>query len=234
MYHHPENTLPALQSAIDAGACCVEFDIQFSSDRVPILFHDFTLKRITDKQGTVTDYSANEITKIHANHPSRLANARISATIPTLAETVDLLNSTPKIKVFVEVKRHSIDHFGVTACIDRLVHTLSRANFPWIMISFREDTLFYAKQRYDVPIGWILRQYSKHSRKIAKKLCPEFIFCNILRLPIKREPLWPGPWRWVTYDITDVNYALELLNQGIDMVETSCVTKMLGTSQFKR
>ena len=234
MHRHPENTLPALQSAINAGAYCVEFDIQFSSDRVPILFHDFTLQRVTDKRGTVIDYSANELVQIHANPPFHPALAPIPATIPTLSETIELLNATPQVNVFVELKRHSINHFGIEVCIDRLVHTLTAANFPWTLISFREDALSCAKQRYDVPIGWILRQYSDHSRRIAKELCPGFIFCKVQRLPINREPLWTGPWHWVTYDITDAKHALELLHQGIDLVETSCVSEMLSTIQFKR
>ncbi len=232
MYNYPENTLPALQGAIDAGAACLEFDIQFSGDRVPILFHDCSLKRTTDKRGTVIDYSANELGQIYANQPAHLAKAYIPATIPTLTETVELLNVTPKVKAFVELKRHSVNHFGIEACIDRLIDTLATANFPWTLISFREDTLHYAKRRYGVSIGWILHQYSDRSHRIAKNLSPEFIFCKLQRLPINGKRLWSGPWRWVTYDITDARHALELLHRGIDMVETSRVTEMLGKSGF--
>ncbi|HEX6641586.1 MAG TPA: glycerophosphodiester phosphodiesterase family protein [Thermoanaerobaculia bacterium] len=47
----PENTLAALRLAIEAGADAVEFDLHFSADREPVLFHDFTLERTSTGRG---------------------------------------------------------------------------------------------------------------------------------------------------------------------------------------
>ncbi|MBX3746949.1 MAG: hypothetical protein KF833_16700 [Verrucomicrobiae bacterium] len=44
----PENTLPAFQYALVAGADLVELDYHHSSDGVPIVLHDTTLDRTTD------------------------------------------------------------------------------------------------------------------------------------------------------------------------------------------
>lgn len=44
----PENTLPAFQYALVAGADLVELDYHHSSDGVPIVLHDATLDRTTD------------------------------------------------------------------------------------------------------------------------------------------------------------------------------------------
>jgi len=41
----PENTLPALRSALELGATHIEFDVQLSSDGVPMVLHDALLKR---------------------------------------------------------------------------------------------------------------------------------------------------------------------------------------------
>ena len=41
----PENTLPALRSALELGAAWLEFDIQLSADRIPVLCHDASLQR---------------------------------------------------------------------------------------------------------------------------------------------------------------------------------------------
>jgi glycerophosphoryl diester phosphodiesterase len=40
----PENTVPAVRHALDAGADAVEVDVRLSSDDVPVLFHDATLR----------------------------------------------------------------------------------------------------------------------------------------------------------------------------------------------
>jgi hypothetical protein len=41
--HHPENTLPAFQAAIDAGADYFELDVRTTSDGKFVLMHDSTL-----------------------------------------------------------------------------------------------------------------------------------------------------------------------------------------------
>lgn len=44
----PENTLPAFNLAIEAGADLVELDYRHTRDRVPVVIHDQTLDRTTD------------------------------------------------------------------------------------------------------------------------------------------------------------------------------------------
>ncbi|HEX6588432.1 MAG TPA: glycerophosphodiester phosphodiesterase family protein [Longimicrobiales bacterium] len=51
----PENTLTALRHAVDARADAVEFDLHFTSDREPVLFHDFTLERTSSGRGRLDE-----------------------------------------------------------------------------------------------------------------------------------------------------------------------------------
>ncbi len=48
----PENTFAAFQKALEQGASWIEFDVQLSADGVPIILHDDTLERTTDKGGS--------------------------------------------------------------------------------------------------------------------------------------------------------------------------------------
>ena len=45
----PENTLAGLRKAKELGADWVEFDVMLSGDGVPLLIHDETLQRTTDR-----------------------------------------------------------------------------------------------------------------------------------------------------------------------------------------
>jgi len=52
---YPENTLPAIEAALKAGARHVEIDVQTSADHIPVLFHDATLERLCGVQGRIRD-----------------------------------------------------------------------------------------------------------------------------------------------------------------------------------
>ncbi len=56
----PENSLAAFQKAVEAGYG-IEMDVQVTKDKVPVVFHDFTLERICKKPGKVCDYTWQEL-----------------------------------------------------------------------------------------------------------------------------------------------------------------------------
>ena len=51
----PENTLQALASAVELGVKHVEFDVQLTADKVPVLLHDADLERVAGREGNVHD-----------------------------------------------------------------------------------------------------------------------------------------------------------------------------------
>jgi glycerophosphoryl diester phosphodiesterase len=73
-YWAPEETEPAYILARELGADYLEFDIQLTSDGVPVLFHDDTLERTTNvaevyperKANPVTSFSLEELKKLDA------------------------------------------------------------------------------------------------------------------------------------------------------------------------
>lgn len=56
----PENSMAAFQKAVDAGFG-IELDVQLSADKVPVVFHDFSLKRVCGVDGKVADYTYEEL-----------------------------------------------------------------------------------------------------------------------------------------------------------------------------
>jgi glycerophosphoryl diester phosphodiesterase len=57
----PENTILALEAAIDIGVDVLESDIRFTKDDVPILYHDEDLVRITGKDEKVRKKKLDEL-----------------------------------------------------------------------------------------------------------------------------------------------------------------------------
>ena len=56
-YEYPENTALAMRKAVEAGADMIEFDLRGTaySEDVPILLHDATIDRVSDKTGSPLD-----------------------------------------------------------------------------------------------------------------------------------------------------------------------------------
>lgn len=56
----PENSMRAFEKAVKAGYG-IELDVQLSKDRIPVVFHDFTLERVCGVKGKVYDYTYEEL-----------------------------------------------------------------------------------------------------------------------------------------------------------------------------
>lgn len=108
----PENTRAAFRRAIAAGADGIEFDVRLSHDSIPIVFHDATLRRLARIENRISDLTAEELKKIDVGSWfnrafPRKADKNFSAeTIPTLADTFDLLKDFPGL-IYVELKGRS-------------------------------------------------------------------------------------------------------------------------------
>ena len=62
--HHPENSIPAIQGAIDAGVDYVEIDVRTTSDGQLVLMHDPSVNRMTNGKGLIKDMTLAEIKKL--------------------------------------------------------------------------------------------------------------------------------------------------------------------------
>lgn len=56
----PENSMKAFANAVEAGFG-IELDIQLSKDKLPVVFHDYTLKRICGAEGRISEYTYEEL-----------------------------------------------------------------------------------------------------------------------------------------------------------------------------
>lgn len=64
----PENTLPAFEAALAAGADVLETDARATADGVVVLIHDHTVDRTTDGEGEVAALTLAELEALDAGH----------------------------------------------------------------------------------------------------------------------------------------------------------------------
>jgi len=64
----PENTITAFDNGLALGTDGLEFDVQLSSDGIPVVIHDHTLERTTDHAGPVDALTADDLAYVDAGH----------------------------------------------------------------------------------------------------------------------------------------------------------------------
>lgn len=105
--HAPEDTLESFGQALRLGVDAVEFDVHLSRDGVPVVIHDPTLDRTTDRTGAVAALSLAEILAADAGARFTADGGRTfpyrgrGITVPTLEEA---LAATAPLPVIIEMK----------------------------------------------------------------------------------------------------------------------------------
>lgn len=85
----PENTLPAIGAALDAGFDYVEFDVALTADGHAVLMHDPTVDRTTDGRGRVDRLTLEQIRGLDAG--ASHAPSFAGTPVPTLGEALDVV-----------------------------------------------------------------------------------------------------------------------------------------------
>lgn len=105
----PENSMKAFRKAVKAGYG-IELDVQLSKDRIPVVFHDFTLERACGKEGKVYDYTWDELKTF------KLFDSE--ETIPRFEDVLALVKG--KVPLIVELKVEWMEIYVCTAA-DKLL-----------------------------------------------------------------------------------------------------------------
>lgn len=94
----PENSLAAFDLAAERGYG-IELDVQLSKDGEVMVFHDYTLERMTGRDEKLCELDANEL--------CALSLAGTQEKIPTLAQVLDLVDA--RVPILVELKGENKD-----------------------------------------------------------------------------------------------------------------------------
>src|SRR4029078_4804694 len=96
----PENTLPALQAALEAGAHVAEIDVRLTRDGKLVLMHDSEVDRTTDGSGPVKAMSLTELKKLDAGRWFDRKYTGIQ--VPTLDEVLTWRRGAPGLPLHLE------------------------------------------------------------------------------------------------------------------------------------
>ena len=159
----PENTLAALDAALEAGADAVEFDIQTGGDGLPVLFHDDMLSRTTNGVGPVRRRTLIQMKALDAG--KWFSPEFAGEKIPSLSEAFEHLGERVG-HIYAEVKG-----FREMEDLDRMVHitektgALERTTFiamNWTLLDRMRTT------RPGISIGFIVTKANQADEALQR------------------------------------------------------------------
>lgn len=223
---YPENTLPAMAGALQAGARYVETDLQLSADGEPVLFHDDDLQRICRRPGAIHDYTRAQLQAFSAYEPERFGDTFLGTAIPHLTELVALLAAHADAHLFLEIKPSAPLQFGNARVYDAVIPLLQPIAGRCTLISFDGDFLVYAGKRGWPTLGPVLNRWQEIDHPALRALPPAVVFCAAEDLPQQGDLRATGV-SLAVYEVDQPERAAALLARGVRWVETFAVGELL-------
>ncbi len=187
---YPENTLLAIEEAVKAGAKAVEFDVQLSQDHVPVVYHDHSLERMSEKPGFITDKPWMVIQTYTADYPARFGDKYKGTPVSSLEEIASFFKANAGVTACVEIKEESVKAFGVDVVVDKIIEAVSPIMSQVLFLSFSADVINALHTRGHKNTCWVLRHYDIESIQIAKIMQPQALAVNQNKLPTIGRALW--------------------------------------------
>jgi glycerophosphoryl diester phosphodiesterase len=183
----PENTLAAIQMAInEPDVEWVELDVQLSKDNVPVVIHDYKLRRTTNGRGEVKNFTAAELSALDAG--SWFSPMFKDEGVPLLSQVLELASG--RIKLNIELKTDGIRYPSLEDHVIKLVQDYGLEDSV-VLTSFHAGTLFNANKLIggSIQTGLILDGWRNSLPLELKQLGAEFLSIEHGRLNSSRMEL---------------------------------------------
>lgn len=229
---YPENTLLAMRQAFSCGACYVECDVQLTRDRIPVLMHDRDLSRAAGVTVKVHELNYAELKKLSISFSEKFADEFKDEKITTLEEFVELLSQWPDRAAFIELKRSSINEFGVGVMLEKVLAMLNKVKERVAVISFNEEIIRQLIAMGGWKTGWIIDEWSDENYRKLAEMSPSYCFVDYECLPPRFENFQDSSWNWILYEIDDPELADEYIQKGVSFIETNDICMMLQSNKL--
>ena len=98
----PQNSIPAVEKAIEYGYDGCEFDIHTTKDGKWVVIHNDTVDNMTDGEGNVADFTLEEIRQLKLDNGNGIENYE-NLKVPTLEEVLEIIAESDIMPV-IEIK----------------------------------------------------------------------------------------------------------------------------------
>ncbi len=229
---YPENTLPALRSALELGVPRLFIETQLSRDAEGFVLRDAERVAADGAPGSALDMTASEVALLDASEPWRFGDRFAGTCVPRLADVARLLLEWPQAQLFVELRRASLARHGAERFVAVVLSALRDCAERCVIVSRDLLVIEIARRRGAQAVGWIVPDFSTSSQIKFEAMRPDFLLFAQAEL-VHGAALRQGLWQWVALEVADVDRLRELALAGADYVATAhvrAVARELGIS----
>ncbi|MBK1696968.1 glycerophosphodiester phosphodiesterase family protein [Rhodovibrio salinarum] len=216
----PENTLPGLRAAAEAGCRWVEVDVMLAACGTPMLHHDVSLERIEGIAGRLDQWTATQLAELDAGaaFDPAFAGTRIPTLAEALAEMVRL-----NLQVNLEIKPAPGAARETAEATVRTVRDLWPEDRPKpLLSSFQRDSLAAARDKGpELPRGLIVQNRPVRWSEVLRELdCVSLHLAADHLLPAESREVTDAGWAVAAYTVNDGGTAARLRGWGVDAIIT--------------
>lgn len=154
-----ENTLASFKKALQLNVDAIELDVHCCASGELIVFHDFTLDRLTNIIGSISQFNLVELKQLKINN---------QFTIPTLEEVLDLIDNNCKVNIELKGKNTAKPVY------DLLQKKINKSNWDYadfIISSFQYNELqMFTNFNSNFPLAILTQASVEQSIQWAKEL----------------------------------------------------------------
>lgn len=122
----PENTIPAMETALKQGANALELDVRLCADDELIVFHDFSLKRLFGSPSRVPKMTAEQLQKMRFKNIPQSAKTQI----PKLSEVIEHFKNT--IPINIEAKTGIFENRYFAHHLNKIIQSSGASDQIWV------------------------------------------------------------------------------------------------------
>lgn len=211
MGHETENTLAAIEKAMDMGVDMIEIDVFKIKSGEIVVFHDENLERLTDGQGKIESYVLSGLKKL---------TVKGEHTIPTLMEVLDLMDG--KTRLNVELKGEGTAN-DVHAIIEEYIENGTWKLTDFIISSFKWEELRKMRNlNATIPIAILTAENPLDAIPVAKELKAEAINPNYKKLTAENNvALKDAGFKIYPWTVNEPEAILMMKRFGVDGIITN-------------
>ncbi|EPH96527.1 glycerophosphodiester phosphodiesterase family protein [Enterococcus faecalis 13-SD-W-01] len=222
----PENTLEAMEAAIDMNYGAVEIDPRMSSDGKIYLMHDDTVDRTTDGTGPLEKMPSKQIDnlKIEPTDYPKFSNKTVK--VPTFDEAVKV---TSKSDLILNVDGSKGD-WTDEEFVDNIVNTVKSHDMfekTFFVLSDEKEREFFNKLYPEACVSWLFDSSSTIEKEIEKAKAYKHAMLSVSNDFATKEVIEKLNKSKVYYQVYSVNNQDrydELKSWHAKMIETDTIT----------